>query len=193
MSGRPIPDIPDRVRNVMLIGDSDAVASQDVYERLLAVDRERPVRAIVLTYLRRPETYLERWRSVGSSPAEFVVVDARDARSQADLGDGTEVVTAAPNDLTRLGIHVSEYLDDWDGEICFLFDSLSALLQFVDVETAYRFVHVLSSRMTAAEARAFYAFHPGQHDGQTTSIFTQLADASLEHDPESGTWSLSTR
>jgi hypothetical protein len=188
-----MPSIPERSRNVMLVGDTEAAASRPVYEQLLATERDAPVRAVVLTYLRQPETYLERWQSVGDLPAEFVVVDARDSRTNADLGDAVAVETAAPNDLTRLGIHVSEFVDDWDGDVCFLLDSLSALLQFVDVETAYRFIHVLTSRMTAVEARAFYVFHPGQHDAQTASIFTQLADAALEHDRETDTWTLSTR
>jgi hypothetical protein len=176
----------------MLVGDSESVSSREVYERWLTNTRSESPHVVVLTYLRRPETYLERWETVADSPAEFVVVDARDQRGRTATDD-VRVVTAAPNDLTRLGIHVSESLDGRDGDVTFLLDSLSALLQFVDVETAYRFVHVLTSRMNAVDARAFYALHPSQHDAQTTSVFTQLADASLTHDRNAETWSLSTR
>lgn len=177
----------------MVAGAPDATTSRSVYERWFEADHDGPVRVVVVTYLREPSTYAERWNAVADPPAEFVVVDARDSRGDASDGDFGRVVAAAPNDLTRLGIHVSESVDDWEGDVCFLFDSLSALLQFVDVETAYRFVHVLTSRMAAVDARAFYVLHASQHDPQTTSIFTQLADASLEHDRESDTWSVSTR
>jgi hypothetical protein len=71
---------------------------------------------------------------------------------------------ASPTNLTGLGIKVSEYLTEWEGNgnqsvICF--GSLTVLLQYAEeVQTTFKFLHTLIGRVYAAQARACYKITP---------------------------------
>jgi hypothetical protein len=58
-------------------------------------------------------------------------------------------------------------------------DSLTALLQHVSVDTAFRFVHVLSGRVERENAVLVAGINPGAHDDRTLATLTHLFDVAV--------------
>jgi hypothetical protein len=101
---------------------------------------------------------------------------------------------SSPGDLTGLGIKLSEVLKEWDRNdnrtvVCF--DSLTALLQYADLQTIYKFLHVLTGRFDAADVTAHFHLDPDACDQQTVSTLTSLFDTVVELDD--GEWSVRSR
>jgi|GEM_PF-1228908 len=84
-----------------------------------------------------------------------------------------------PTDLTGVAIAVGEWLRARDGDerpvVCL--DSLSTLLQYADLERAFRFLHALVARVRSAGATAYVSVDPGAHDEATLATLRTLFDA----------------
>lgn len=50
------------------------------------------------------------------------------------------------------------------------------MLEFADTETVFRFLHTLTSLVTAQDATAYYQLNPSQIDAQTTATLSVLFD-----------------
>ncbi|WP_162562642.1 DUF7504 family protein [Salinigranum rubrum] len=99
-----------------------------------------------------------------------------------------------PADLTALGVAVTRILDSWqetDQQTIVCFHSVTALLDHVDCYLAFRFLHVLTSRIETAGAVAHYHLDPTAHDDQTVTTIIQLFDTVAEFDD--GDWTVRTR
>lgn len=103
---------------------------------------------------------------------------------------GEVTVTAIPDaaDLFRLGVHVSRALDRAGGRPALCLHSLSALVGLVDLQRAFRFLHVLSRRVRAVDGRAHYHLDPGVVDEQTYATLRPLFDVVLRF--QDGEWLL---
>lgn len=122
------------------------------------------------------------------APAEIAVVEAR-VEGTDDPPDGIDVRVEAPDDLTGIGLQTNEFLTRWrdrEAPAVVCFDSITALLQYADVDEGYRFLHVFTDRVRQADAIGFYALAPGAHDDTTEATFRQLFDAVLACDPAGG-------
>jgi hypothetical protein len=61
------------------------------------------------------------------------------------------------------------------------------MLQYVDVETAYEFLHTITGQLYAADARAHFHVDPTAHDAETVDAIASLFDAVVtlgDADPE---------
>lgn len=88
-----------------------------------------------------------------------------------------------PGDLTALGITLTQYLEEWathDHSLVVCVDSVTALLQYVDEQTAYRFMHVATNRFRAANAVAHFHLDPDAHSEQTVAKFKSVVDTVVE-------------
>lgn len=149
---------------------------------LLPAEGESPS-ALWVTYTRAPEDGIRDWLDDLKADPEHVgvvSVGERDIESVRDVTGVTDPrleTISNPSDLTGLGITLQNVLDDWDGNVGLCFDSLTSLLQYVDVETAYEFLHVLTGRLYAQGVRAHFHIDPDAHDEQTVAAMTSLMDA----------------
>lgn len=95
-----------------------------------------------------------------------------------------------PTDLRTLGSAIGRYLNQWDDdELAICFDSMTALLDHVDEEAAFKFMHLFIQRLEEAEAVAHFHLNAGEHDEATIKTFTELVDAverPQEPDPHAG-------
>lgn len=143
---------------------------------------------LAVSYTRTGAEWSAAWREeLGALPRRSVVVGVDDAvREGSDEAvDGVVETSESPDDLTGIGIALSEYLSSWgseDGDVVVCFDSLTALLQYVSLERAYRFLHVLTGRAAAVGARAHYHLDPGAHEDRTLATLTSLFDAVVDED-----------
>jgi hypothetical protein len=68
-----------------------------------------------------------------------------------------------PNDTTRFGMLVSETVDDWadnDHEIAICYDSLNVLLNYKDVKSTFRFLHVFLNILGKADTVTHFHVDP---------------------------------
>lgn len=106
-------------------------------------------------------------------------------REQGELDDGASVTrVGAPSDLTGIGIGITrsfERLHDaglTEGRVAL--SSLSTLLTFTDDKTVFKFSHVLTSRIDAADFVGVFTVDSTAHDEQTLQIVKQAFDAVVE-------------
>ncbi|WP_018256987.1 DUF7504 family protein [Halomicrobium katesii] len=133
------------------------------------------------------------WVSFGQSPSECLddTVAADADRAVLAVGttpagerddDVTVEVISTPSDLAALGIKLSQFIAETDGELTVCFDSLTELLGHVAVETAYEFLHTVTRQCYLADARAHFHLDPAAHDAQAVASITSLCDARVDLD-----------
>jgi len=97
--------------------------------------------------------------------------------------DRVEYVNS-PGDMTGVGIGVSEQLrrfgEDDTERIRLAFYSLSTLLMYSEIETVFRFLHVLTGRIDGVEASGLFTIDPTTHEEETVNTLKQLFDGAIE-------------
>lgn len=174
----------DRLRdvsNTLVLGPAVDEAVDEAGKRLLRGDPDTPTHALVVTFVKGRDSWVEDWRrSVGDLPDDLVVLTTTDGfggdgRDRAEAGPGDGVVTeyvSSPGDLTGLGMIIGKYLERWyqdEGDIRVLFDSLTTVLQYGEPQDVYRFLHLMTTRLDGAEASAYFLFDPETQDEQTVA------------------------
>jgi KaiC/GvpD/RAD55 family RecA-like ATPase len=126
-----------------------------------------------------------------TGPLRFVdcVSDRQGGPSPFDPGMVEYV--SSPADLTGIGIGVSEQLRRF-AETEYRrtrvgFYSLSTLLMYAELETVFRFLHVLTGRIESIEGLGMFAIDPTTHDRSTINTLKQLYDGMIELRAESDT------
>jgi len=143
-----------------------------------------------VTYSRPPSACIETFREADAS-GSLSVIAVGDMPTETDEADDVTVKSVStPDDLTGLGITLSQALSAHDDAVV-CFESLTVLLQYVDTETAYEFLNALTGHLYAADARAHFHLDPAAHDTQTTDALASLFDAIVER--QDGEWSVRRR
>jgi hypothetical protein len=139
-----------------------------------------------VTYERPPSAVVEDWLTHhGEPPASLAVVGPTEEDAAALPAD-VHVTTVAPDDLTGVGIAVGRYLDRWEGTPMVCVDSLTALLDHVDQDRLFRFMHTLTGRFVAAGAAAHVHLDPSTQDERTVATLATLFESVVRY--EDGTW-----
>lgn len=173
--------------------DPDDSAYWDLVEEMTG---ERPA-VVLVTFERPPNQRAQAVREKLGAPDAMRVVavgeSARTVGATEGPTDGPVAVVEHPGDLTELGIRLSEALEDWQDrdDLVVCFHSLTALLDHATVERAFRFLHVLTSRLQAAEATAFFHLDPEAHDPSAVATLQPLFDGILQY--EDGEWTMIRR
>jgi hypothetical protein len=195
-------DLGGRSNVLVLAPALDGGVRESYFETLLP-GQPSELSVLGVDYRRTPEEWASDWqRHVAERPRRCSVVSidemAGSNRPGEQLVDGpdSKVIPDVENpaDLTGLGITVSEYLSAHSDERPFVvFDSLTVLLQYVDVEEAFRFLHVLTTRVRTAGAVAHYHVDPAAHDEQTLVTLKSLFGAVAAYDSDAAAWSVERR
>lgn len=194
--------------NVLLLAPALGDEDVDACSSLLSFAPPDRSDVLCVTFNQTPDARLEHWRSAGgpTDPANlgFVVIGERVRSATAAVqgadvapeGLGPSVVSvSSPGDLTGLGIELGNYLSDWDDDgnrLLLCFHTLTTFLQYADLRSVYRFVHVLTGRIREAGGVGHYHLDPTAHDEQTVNTLLGLFDAVVEPD-ERGTWQVRRR
>lgn len=209
-AGRQHPTVQDELgdsANVLLLAPTMDPLGDEACGRLLDVGTGDDVLFLSITLSQGPDDRLDVWRTHVSKEAPsrsgFVTAGdqtrsvAFDGGTPTNIGpDDTRIESvSSPADLTGLGMKVSDLLEDLaDGnqQIVVCFHTLTVLLQYVDLQKAFRFLHVLTGRMGAIGAIAHYHMDPSVHDERERNTLTTLFDAVLELDDDNE-WQFHTR
>ena len=103
----------------------------------------------------------------------------------------TDIVkyASSPTDMTGIGIKFSEFVEEFYTERGVTqnrvaIDSLSTLLMYSDLQTVFRFMHVLTSRIEDAEAIGVHVIESSAHDAETMNTLKQLFDGMVTVDED---------
>lgn len=192
----------DGASNVLVLAPSmDGDARRSYYETFLP-DSPSALDVLAVDYRQTPDQWVDEWRRyVGDRPRRCAIISVNETTRSATTASGQRNVqygpdtvagVESPTDLTGLGIAISEFFDEHGGQdTVFTLDSLTFLLQYVDLQRAFRFLHVLSNRVKSTGATAHYHMDPGAHDEQVISTLSAVFDAIAEYDD--GEWTIHRR
>ncbi len=152
---------------------------RDVCTGLLTRDVSEPS-VLFVSFMRQANACIDQWETTGEAATNLGVIAVGDAGGGGtSRNDAVVESVSSASDLTGLGIKIGQFLSEWDSPIVICFDSITSMLQYVDFETAYEFLHAISGQVKAADARAHFHIDPGAHDRQTLDGITTLFDASI--------------
>ena len=168
-------------RNVLLSAPSLTGGERAVCTDLLLGAAPAETSVLWVTFRRDPGACIEQWTNeTDDEPLNAAVVAVGDAATSVDVEWADVESVSSASDLTGLGIEIGEFLSDWEGNVVVCFDSLTTMLQYVEVETAYEFLHAITGQLYAADARAHFHVDPNAHDDQTVDAISSLFDAVVE-------------
>ena len=90
---------------------------------------------------------------------------------------------SSPGDFTGIGMASSKLLEQFANQgyqTRVALDSISQLLMYADVKTVFRFLHILTGRISAADGLGFGTMDADAHDDQTVNTIRQLFDGLVE-------------
>lgn len=157
------------------------------------LSRPAETNLLVVSYRAGPDEWLRNWQNhVGELPAEVGFINVGEMTRSAATQSGASARSLTPGvtmppvstveekgDLATVGTRASEYLETWDDngrQTVVVLDSLTGLLEAVDLERAFQFLHLLAGRVESVSGRGYYLLNPDAHDDQSLSILRELAD-----------------
>jgi len=197
---RDVTDPLDRGEAALVLSPSFIGDRRTTCLDLLAVGESSHDRVLFITFTNALDDLLDGWEDQFERPPgriAFVSVDA-DSRSTAfdsstpetehhDEVDITVDRVQSPGNLTKFGVRITNRLEALDDihestGIVTCFDSITALLQYVEVEEAFRFLHVITDRLADVGATSHFHMDPSAHDDETVDTLVTLFDALYEYD-----------
>ena len=150
--------------------------------------------AVIVSTGDRSENVIADFRErAGTDAIRLGVVDC-----VSDNGDNTAVAdgvyvhnVSSPGDLTGIGIGITKAIEGLHesgadrGRLAL--SSLSTMLTYTDRKTVFKFCHVLSSRLDAAEYLGLFTIDSAAHDEQTLQVIKQAFDGMIEVREHDGT------
>ncbi len=167
----------------ILLEEPSLGGGRDVCTSLLT--EEEPPNVLFVTFTRQASACVEQLD--GAAVNNVGVVTVGDASAAVDDDTVVTDTVSTPSDLTGLGISIGKFLSEFDDQVLVCFDSLTSMLQYVNVQTAYEFLHAITGQIHAANARAHFHIDPSAHGEQDVAAIASLFDARValgDGDPE---------
>jgi len=159
---------------------------------ILAHGSARGEGAVVVTTRDSADRVLSDYEQLVSNP-ETVDVGIVDCvtKHQGRSARDTDVVryASSPEDMTGIGIKLSEFVEGFRVDRGLdnnrvMVDSLTTLLMYSDVQTVFRFMHVITSRIENADALGVHVIESTAHTDETLNTLKQLFDGVVEVDTD---------
>ena len=191
-----MPDLSDlsEVSNVLLLAPSLGGHGREVCFDLLAQTPPAETNVLVTSYTQTPGEVVDDWNDhVGTAPVRGGVVSVGQGEDDAEDSSWAVKSVENPSDLTGVGIELSEFLSGIasateEGEhVAVCFNSITSLLQYADLQRAFRFLHVVTGRIKTVGGVGHFHLDPDAHDTQTVATLKGLFDAVVEVDDD-GSW-----
>lgn len=182
--------LPDHVEltpetTVLVQSGSQDDRTKKICQRLLYDDLDHPQPSVLL--VRYQQMDIEELRQIAAEASQTKVISVGYAQDvPTPLEDAVETVNITnPNDITRLGIIISGTIDQWsktDNNISFCYESLNVLLNYKDVKSTFRFLHVLLRKLRRGDAVAHFHADPLAGDPQSINTLKPLFDEIISID-----------
>lgn len=179
--------LDDAERVLLLAPTLDRDEAGSTCEQLMAAEPTAP--GLYVSLVRQADDVVASWYDGPDAPPLAVVTLQSRGPAAAGAAPSTRTeVVSDPGDLTGMGIAVTECLDALPPEPRVCFDSLTVLLQYVDVERAFRFLHVLSRYLADVDGSLHVHLDPATGDDEAVATLASLFDAVASY--EEGDWSV---
>lgn len=155
--------------------------SRDLCTSLLTVGVDQPS-VLFVSYVRQADACVDQVEASGVDTPQVGVLTVGESAAATDRDDIVTENVSSASDLTGLGIQIGKFLSEWEGPVVVCFDSITSMLQYVDFETAYEFLHAITGQIKAADARAHFHIDPAAHDRKVVDGIKTLCDASITVD-----------
>jgi KaiC/GvpD/RAD55 family RecA-like ATPase len=168
--------------NIMLIGPAMS-GKNAVLNSIMSCGLQNG-EAVVLVETRMPgEDALQKLNP--PEPSFIGVVDCVARTLGVNARDTSRIRhVSSPVDLTGVGVRVSQLMEDFDkvnnGEARLCIDSVSTMLMYSNLQTVFRFLHVMAGRVSMQGDLGVYVVDEGMHDSQTIATLKQLFNAVLQ-------------
>jgi hypothetical protein len=179
------------VSNVLLLAPSLGGQGNDVCLDLLTQTAPSETNILAISYTETPQEWVENWLDhAGVPPVRGGIVSIGQAEIEVDNPSWAVKTVENPSDLTGIGIELSELLSgmataaDDDEQIAVCFDGITSLLQYADLQRAFRFLHVVTGRVKTVGGIGHFHLDPEAHDPQTLATLKGLFDAVIEVDDD---------
>ncbi|MGP8322169.1 MAG: RAD55 family ATPase [Methanosarcinaceae archaeon] len=173
--------------NIMVVGPP-MCGKEDIINTIIYSGTKNNDSAIVVSTHESGERVFEWFErnDLDISNANIGVVDCVTKTFGMGAADTKNIKRASsPVDLTGIGIKTSQFFEEFlvrknipNTRLCI--NSLSTLLMYSNIKTVFRFIHVFTGRVKAANALGIYVIDDEMHDPQTIATLKQLIDGMIE-------------
>jgi KaiC/GvpD/RAD55 family RecA-like ATPase len=147
---------------------------------------------IVVTTRDNSQRVIDDFRTILDSPetTDLGIVDCVTKHQGQNVRDSDMIKYASsPVDMTGIGIKFSEFVEEFYRDRGIernrvMFDSLSTLLMYSNLQTVFRFMHVFTSRIENADAVGIHIIESTAHDQETMNTLKQLFDGIVTTDED---------
>jgi hypothetical protein len=176
-------ETPSGPANMLLEIDGHDDCEEAACMALSGVDDPDGVDMVFVTFTRAADQRLARWHDHADAPPANVGLVSVEPGSggngaSTDRPGGPAVRRIAdPSDLTGVGIAISEFLSAWadtDQQTVVCFDSVTALLEYVDANRVFQFLNEMTTKFEQAGVHAHFHLLPEAHEQQDISVLTSL-------------------
>jgi hypothetical protein len=176
-------ETPSGPANVLLEVDGHDDCEEEACMALSGVDDPDGVDVVFVTFTKSADQRLAAWRDHANAPPAnigivSVEIGGSNGGASTDRPGGPAVRRISdPSDLTGVGIAISEFLSAWadtDQQTVVCFDSVTALLQYVDANRVFQFLNEMTSKFEQAGVHAHFHLLPEAHEAQNLSVLTSL-------------------
>lgn len=170
--------------NVLVVGPP-LTGKRRLASQILARGLEANHGALFVTTADPATKLRDRYGTLFAREGRVATVDCVSRHQGVGGGDESVTYVSAPDDMTGIGIGVSDHLkqfQDTEGSRTAL-STLSALLLYSNLQTVFRFLHVFTSRIGTTGGLGVYLLEAGIHDEETTSTLNQLFDGVVRTRP----------
>jgi len=117
------------------------------------------------------------------------IIDCTGREGPEDLQGAPVRRLGSPGDLTGMSLEFAKLVDRFDdagaGDRARVgLATISTVLMYTDVRTAFRFLHVFTSRIRSGGLFGVFAMDPGMHDQQTVNTVRAVFDCEARVDEE---------
>ncbi len=167
--------------NVMVIGPplvgKSILVRNIIYEKV-----SRGFGGIYVTTKDTAETVLDWFRSFNLE--DLMIIDCVSRTIFSDAPDTDKIKRISIMDLTGISVRINTFLERlWKSgrkNVVIAFDSVSTVLMYLNPQTIFRFLHVLTNRIKTFGAFAFYTVDQNMHDERTIAMLKQLFNGVIE-------------
>jgi hypothetical protein len=178
--------------NVLLVAPEPGGSVESLFSKLLLSLESPPAHTVGVTMSKSPWDFLEPWqRSFPRGDASFSFVSAssisRSVAAGTAAGEGGSTESAVTHvdgvePVEAFGQTIADHVAEEGPGTAVCFHSLTDLLEFVDPETAFDFLHVVLSRIRRNGGRGIFHVDGDAHDEETIVTLSTLFDLVVEFD-----------
>lgn len=176
--------------NILLLGSPRSQAIADVCDELLTGEPNNHENTLIIEYpdaAHPSETHHQFHappdpsRTTLISVGDTTLATANHPQAPAETPIATTIeYVDDPSELADLGRAINHYLETWNNnnqQSVLCFDSLAACLDAVDLEDAFKFIHLITARINSVDGTAHYHLDPTQVSDETIRTLEPVFDA----------------